>query len=70
MIITIDKDGVVNIYIDRAHTIHSDGKSYLEIFITMGYSIIINISKKLGVVTINSTKIEVVSNGERFSKCT
>ena len=70
LIIGIDEKGNRVIYIGGAHTVHSDGKGYPDLYVTIGYSVIINASKKLGLVTTSSTKIEVVSNRERFLKCT
>ena len=58
------------IYIDEAHAVYSDGKCHSGMFVTMGHGAMINVSKKLGLVTTSSTETEVVSNGERFPKCT
>ena len=55
--------------IDGAHAVHVDSKGHSGLHLTMGKGGIINGSKKLGVSTISSTEIEVVSNGERFPKC-
>jgi len=40
-----------------------------SLFMTIEYSVIINILKKLGLVMTSSTKIEVVSNNKMFTKC-
>ncbi len=48
---------------------HSDGKGHSGLFVTMGTGAMINVSKKLGVNTVNSTETEIVSTGERFPKC-
>ena len=69
LIIEIDENGDVHIYIDSTHAIHSNGKGHSGLYVTMGRGAIINQSKKLGVVTNSSTETEVISTGERFSKC-
>ena len=61
---------VMCIYIDEIYTVHNDAKGHSGIFVTMGKGAIINISKKLGIVTNSSTETKVVSNRERFPKCT
>ena len=59
----------MHIYIDGSHAVHADGKGHSELYLTIGKGAMINVSKKLGLVTVSSTETEVVSNGERFPKC-
>ena len=66
LIIEINKEGNVHICIDRAHAVYNDAKGHSGLYLTMGHGAMINISKKLGVVTTSSTETEVVSCGERF----
>ena len=68
MIIAIDKENKVQIYIDRAHAIHIDRKGYSGIFLMIGRGRMINISKKLELVTLSSTKTEVVTDMKYFLK--
>ena len=62
-------DGEVHIYIDGAHAVHNDGRGQLGLYLAMGKGAIMNVSKKLRLVTTSSTEIEVVANGKRFTKC-
>ena len=70
LIISIGEDGRVCAYIDGSHAIHADGKEQSGLFLAIGRGAMISVSKKLGLVTTSSTKTEVVSNGQRFPKCT
>ena len=49
---------------------HSDGKGYSGLFVTIGIGAMIDVPKKLGLDTVSSAKIEVVSTGEIFPRCT
>ena len=69
MIICITEDGAI-IYIDGSHMIHVDTKGHSGMFTTMGKGAMLNIAKKMGLVTISSTETEIVSTGERMPKCT
>ena len=62
MIIIIDENGNAYSSIHGAHDVHNDGAGHSGIFATMGTDIM-SISKRLGLVTNRSTKIETVSNG-------
>ena len=67
----IMSDGVNTIiYIDGAHAVHTDCKGHAGLYLTMGKGAMINISKKIGLVTNSSTETEIVSTGERMPKCT
>jgi hypothetical protein len=67
----IMSDGINTvIYIDGAHAVHSNCKGHSGLFLTQGKGAMINISKKLGLVTNSSTETEIVSTGERMPKCT
>ena len=70
LIISIDSEGNVIIYIDRAHAVHIDTKEYSSLFVIMGKGAMINILKKLKLIITSSTETEVVLNGEYFLKCT
>ena len=70
LIISADKDGKVHMCIDGAHAIHSDGRGHSGMHATMGRGRMINVSKKLRLVTVSSTKTEVVADGEYFPKAT
>lgn len=63
LIIEITEKGAI-IYIDGAHAVHYDAKGHSGLFLTQGKGAMINISKKLGIVTTSSTETEVVSTGE------
>ena len=69
LIIMSDGENTI-IYIDGAHAVHADCKGHAGLFLTMGKGAMINISKKLGLVTNSSTETEIVSTGERMPKCT
>ena len=67
----IMSDGVNTIiYIDGAHAVHADCKGHAGLYVTMGKGAMINVSKKLGLLTNSSTETEIVSTGERMPKCT
>ena len=68
-IICITEEGAI-IYIDGSHAIHADTKGHSGMYTTMGKGALINVARKLGLVTISSTETEVVSTGERMPKCT
>ena len=69
LIISIDKDGEAHTCIDSAHAMHSDRRGHSGLYLTMGRGGMINVSKKLGLVTLSSTETEVVADGERIPKC-
>ena len=69
LIIAIDEDKNTYAHIDGVYAIHIDTKGHSGLFLTIGQEVIINISKKLGLVTTSSAETEVVSCGERFPKC-
>ena len=50
--------------------VHMDTRGHSGLFATMGKGAMLNVAKKLGMVTISSTETEVVSTGERLPKCT
>lgn len=68
IIINDGKDTII--YIDGAHAVHNDCKGHSGLFVTQGKGAMINVSKKLGLVTNSSTETEIVSTGERLPKCT
>lgn len=70
LIIEIDDEGNVYIYIDQAHIVHADRKGHSGLYIIIGKGAMLNMSKKLGVIIASSTETEIVSIGERFPKCT
>ena len=51
------------IYIDCAHTVHSNCKGHSGLFVTQGKGAMISVSKKLGLVTNSSTETEIVATG-------
>jgi hypothetical protein len=69
LIIMSDGENTVS-YIDGAHAVHTDCKGHAGLYLTMGKGAMINISKKIGLVTNSSTETEIVSTGERMPKCT
>ena len=67
----IMSDGLKTIiYIDGAHAVHADCKGHSGLFLTQGKGAMINVSKKVGLVTNSSTETEIVCTGERMPKCT
>jgi hypothetical protein len=67
----IMSDGVNTvIYIDGAHAVHSNCRGHSGLYVTQGKGAMINVSKKLGLVTNSSTETEIVATGERMPKCT
>ena len=70
LIIKMNGNGEMMIYIDGAHMVHMDTRGHSGLFATMGKGAMLNVAKKLGMVTISSTETEVVSTGERLPKCT
>lgn len=69
LIISVIADGAT-IYIDGAHAIHPDTRGHSGLYVTQGKGAMMNVSKKLGVITTSSTETEIVSVGERLPKCT
>ena len=69
LITSIDEDGKVLTCVDGAHASHEDGKGNSGLFATMGLGAILNVSKKLGLVTTSSTETEALASGERLPKC-
>ena len=65
----IDEGGNVTMHVDGSHAMHEDGKAHSGLFATMGKGAMINISKKLGLVTTSSAEKEIASTGERHPKC-
>ena len=47
LIMPIDKDRKVHVHVDRAHAIHSDGRVYGSMCVTIGQGRIINVCRKL-----------------------
>jgi hypothetical protein len=71
MPLIIASDGLNTIiYIDGSHAVHSNCKGHSGLFLTQGKGAMINVSKKLGLVTNSSTETEIVATGERLPKCT
>ena len=70
LIIGIGDDGNTVIHIDGAHAVHNDCKGHSGLYLTMGKGAMINVSKKLGLLTNSSTESEIVSTGERLPKTT
>ena len=56
LVISITQDRVT-IYIDRAHTVHADSKGHSGLYTRKERGAMINVSKKLGIVTNSSTEI-------------
>lgn len=50
--------------------VHADAKGHSGLFVTMGKGALINVVKKIGLVTSSSTETEIVSTGKRINKCT
>ena len=70
IVLSIDENGEVTTHIDGIHAVHDDGKGHSGLCLTMEQGAMMNVLKKLGLVTTSSTEKEIVSNGERFPKCT
>ena len=70
LIIKMNRNGEMMIYIDGAHMVHIDTRGHSGLFVTMGKRAMLNVAKKLGIVTISSIETEVVSTEERLPKCT
>ena len=66
LITSIDDNGRVLMHIDGARSLHTDGKGHSGLFVTMGLGVMINISKKLGLVTTSSTETEIAASGEQI----
>ena len=56
--------------VDKSHVAHAYGKGHSVLFVKMGLGTMTNVSNKLDLNTTNSRETEVVSNTERFPKCT
>ena len=69
LIPSIDNDREVCACIDGAHAAHMDGKGHSGMCLIIGRGPIMNVSKKLGLVTTIYTETEVVTHGKRFHKC-
>ena len=66
LMISIDTEGNVCVYIDGFHGVYSDCEGHSGLFLTMGRVAMMNASKKLGLVA----KTEIVSVRKRFNRCT
>ena len=58
------------VHADSIHATYSDIKFHSSLFLMIARGAMIKILKKFSIVTSSFTEIEVVSSGERFSKCT
>ena len=67
-IIAIDKDSKVQICIDGDYTVHNDRKKHSDLFLVIARGAMLNVLKKLSLVTISSTETEVVADRKRFPK--
>ena len=70
LIIVINENRNIIIYIDGTHAIYAAAKRYSRLFIMIGKGVIINVSKKLELIMTSSTETEVVSSRKRFLKYT
>ena len=68
IISTYDKGEVV-MRVAGECTAHTDSRGYSGMFLTMGKGVTMSASKKLGVVTVSSTEIKIVADGESPPKC-
>ena len=66
--IAIDKEVNAMTYVDGSHATHADSKARSGLFTTMGKCAMMNVSKKLSLVTKSSTETAVVPTGELFPK--
>ena len=66
----INDEGNVHAHINRAHMVHADSKGHSGLFVMFKNGTIISVSKKFGMITNSLTETELVSNRERFPKCT
>ena len=67
LIMSIDDDGEACTCTYGAYTVHVDGKTHSGMCLTIRKGTMMNVSNKLGLVTLSSTDNEVVSDGERCS---
>ena len=68
LVIVIDNKGEVLVCIDRVHTVFNNSKEYSGLYFTMSKGTMINILKKLSVVTTSLIEIEAVLNCKHFLK--
>ena len=66
LITSIDDDGIALKCINVAHVVRAIGKGYSGMFVTMGLGAMIDVSKKLGLVTTSSTETEIAASGEQI----
>ena len=69
LMVSIDENGKVIIYIDSAHTAHNNSKEHSGLYLMIEKKVIINVSKKLSLVTTSSIEIEITADSKRFLKC-
>ena len=69
LIVSIDDYVEACMHIDGTHAVHMDGKGHPGMSLTMRKGAMVNVPKKLGLVTVSYTETEVVSDGEQFPKC-
>ena len=62
IISTDDKEEIVT-HVDGAHDVHADGKGHSRMFLTMVKGVTVSALKKLGVVTVSSTEIDIAADG-------
>ena len=68
LIISTDDDGDGHVYVDGAHQVYQDGKGHSGLCLTIVNVLMMIVSKKLGLVTMSSIEMDVVSTDERFSR--
>ena len=69
LIIRIDEEEEVQIYIDGIYVVHINRKGHFGIYLTIGRGAMMSVLKKLSLVIMSSTMTEVVTNRECFPKC-
>ena len=67
IVIELDSDLMILIYIDAAYGVHSDGKSHSGLFVSMGKGPIVTRSIKQKLVTKSSTEAELVGASDEVS---
>ena len=58
MIISIDDKEEVYFYIDRSHAVHTNEQRHSRMYLAIGKGRMMNISKKLDVITASSEKLK------------
>ena len=65
----VDEEGNIMMHVDGSHAVHAFLKGHSGLFVAMGLGSMMSVSKKFALNDNSSIETEILSNGERFPKC-